>query len=264
MTTTLDPAAAAAQPTGQTGQKDQNGPSRLRRIATTVGACLTALINQMSMISLFIFGLYVAFLGVGHYLFYRMVGNGGLRDPQVPFGFFLSATILMIVYAWGYGKYCAVQNKETTPKFDGGYISARSVLRWMAIFLAFSCAAVGYEILGLGWTDDSSVGVWYLCGVPGTLVLFALVHGFYANGSRDLAGSRAWRFGTGRRTIVVLWLLTMLSFGYNIAITCGSLKFGPILWSMILFTGASILGIVTGFIYQASVTPELDQGRREG
>jgi hypothetical protein len=228
-----------------------------------ISAAFDRLTNQLSLLSLFILLLNASFLGAGLYLFAR-TASPSQDNSQVPFGFFLVSGILTIVYAVAYGLLCNNQKSDYKGHFDGGYVSARFILRTMTYMLAFSCAAVAYEIIGLHWISDPSSGNPYLCAIPVILIGFALTHGFYATGSKDMAGSSAWRWGTGRRALVLLTILTMTGFGYNVVYSIRTLIYSQILGSMALFTGAFVACIVTIFCYQDLVSVACDRGINEG
>jgi hypothetical protein len=230
-------------------------PITFARVAKAAGVFFSGLINQMSMISLFVLGLIAAFLGAGHYLFYR------LHDSSIPISFFGPCVVVMIVYGWVYGAHTCYQSTHHTG-FDGGSISARAMLQLIALLTAASFAISGFECLHFGWDADNApnAGVLYLCAVPAVMVVFSIVYSCYANYSRDMLDSGARRFTSGRRTLVVLMVLTMAMSLYNIAISVCTLDVSTIWVSMATFAIASAVCIVVGLVFQANVSLDRDRG----
>ena len=202
---------------------------------------------------MFILGMAVAFLGVGHYLLYR------LHDNTVPFRFFLPCSVIMAVYAWGYGGFA---NKQS--EFSGGLISARAVLRSIALLTSISFVVTGWEMQHYSLGIDATIASLCLC--PGTLFVFTFVYALYAKSvHRDIvpattSGRKQKRRGTARRTMVLITVLTMLAFLYNIYSVATALDIQAIWVAMALFCGSFLVCFLDMFIFQACVSVNEDRG----
>ena len=119
---------------------------RVQIIRERLNQFFTDLTNPASMLSLFILGISAVFIGLGHYLLYR------LHQSSLPFMFFLPPLLIMVAYAYGYGLH-----SSSTENFDGGLISARAILRSLFYMISGSFAIAGFEMLGAPWVSDPTL-----------------------------------------------------------------------------------------------------------
>jgi hypothetical protein len=198
---------------------------------------------------MFVLGLSAAFIGVGYYLLSR------LHDQTVPFMFFSPSVGIMILYAWGYGFHAS-----STYNFDAGLISARAVMRWILYMTSIAFAVAGIKMLGQPWVDPVLGMVCFWVG-PILIAVFALVYGLYCNFGADILDSpEARRYGTGRRAMACMTVLSVSTFLYNIGHAAISLIVNDIWISLLSFAGDFAVCFGVMYVFQRLVSAANDRG----
>lgn len=82
---------------------------------------------------------------------------------------------LMVVYALAYGIYA-----ENTSEFNGGLISARLVMRFIAVITSVAFLVLGVQLQQVP-NLDMTYKFWSLLGGPLVMTAFAVTYGWYAN-----------------------------------------------------------------------------------
>jgi hypothetical protein len=115
---------------------------------------------------------------------------------------------LMVLYAIAYGVYA-----ENTSEFNGGLISARQVMRFIAVITSAAFLLLGVQIQQVP-NLDPSYEFFSLLGGPVVMTIFAITYCLYANGiHNDLRTSKVAveagdKGGPGRGTIKLLKFAT--------------------------------------------------------
>lgn len=231
----------------------------VRSAGAAIGTFWNGVTNPMSVISIGVFALSLAFLGVGHYLFYRTVDKFGVHDFGVLLNFFLSSLGCMVLYAWLYGVFFN-DRRSADEHFDGGSVSARAVIQGIAILTAGSFAVCGYEILSWDWIPDADYGLACLVGMPISTGIFALAYGCYANQSLDMC-TTGMRWGSGSGTLRVMILMTLMSFVYGSVVICRHSSDFYAIWSSLwLIALVSLYSFAIWILYKSAVADAKDRG----
>jgi len=226
--------------------------------------------RPMSVLSVFILGMGLIFAFGGLYRFALEHGQAAdtfrflnsLTLPTIPFEYFISAFVLMILYAWGYVSYIKHRLTLTAPSFDGGLLSARWVISLISLLVSLSFMVVGYEILILQWAN-AWVGIYCQAMIPITCACFACVYKFYCKGSGAmdmLSAGSSRRRQLGRETIIALGITNFVSSLYYIGFC---LVTSDSSWTYAVTAYAAVSSswcFLTYFLFAENLNSEEDRG----
>jgi hypothetical protein len=213
-----------------------------------------SLTNTMSMTSMGACVLSASLIFCGH-----MFWHFHHHDFTLLLWYFCCSAAVMVIYAGAYKFYA-----DNVPDLDCGLIDARMVLRFIAWTLALSFLWCGAE--QLNFEDDNINATICLAAGPATLIVFALVYGFYATSvandfkpDRTATGAQR-RTGTARSTIRLIKVATFVTFGYCILFTGWNLQPWLLLRCLMGFGISLLVCTVVEACFSRSVTLVQDRG----
>jgi len=201
------------------------------------------------------------FLQVFHQVFHdhQFYDDQVFHNPQIVALYFLSSFALMLIYGFFYGDRAMAQHSKHG-SFSTGTISPRWVLRSIAYLTSLSFMAAGYVNLSLGWESQGGDGLLWLIAVPANCLFFAWIYGIHCQREVDMLPTGSRRGTAGRRTILILTLMSIVSTLYYFAVELSKADY-VLVWGAVVFIVATVLTCIVVYgKFRTSVTMAQDRG----